>query len=88
VQVKSCPQPNSIFEPHTDLIKRGKVKTPSATRCFCHKVFLAESEHETPGTKSMSPLRSNIIATSSGKGTETEALLTPNEFFLFTIFSS
>jgi transposase, IS5 family len=31
----------SIFEPHTDLIKRGKVRTPVE---FGHKVFLAESE--------------------------------------------
>jgi IS5 family transposase len=31
----------SIFEPHTDLIKRGKVLTPEE---FGHKVFLAESE--------------------------------------------
>ena len=30
----------SIFEPHTDLIKRGKVETPVE---FGHKVFLAES---------------------------------------------
>jgi transposase, IS5 family len=30
----------SIFEPHTDLIKRGKVRTPLE---FGHKVFLAES---------------------------------------------
>ena len=30
----------SIFEPHTDLIKRGKVKSPVE---FGHKVFLAES---------------------------------------------
>jgi Transposase DDE domain len=30
----------SIFEPHTDLIKRGKVTTPIE---FGHKVFLAES---------------------------------------------
>jgi IS5 family transposase len=32
----------SIFEPHTDLIKRGKVQTPVE---FGHKVFLAESAH-------------------------------------------
>jgi IS5 family transposase len=32
----------SIFEPHTDLIKRGKVRTPVE---FGHKVFLAESAH-------------------------------------------
>jgi len=30
----------SIFEPHTDLIKRGKIQTPVE---FGHKVFLAES---------------------------------------------
>lgn len=30
----------SIFEPHTDLIKRGKIRTPVE---FGHKVFLAES---------------------------------------------
>jgi IS5 family transposase len=30
----------SIFEPHTDLIKRGKVRSPME---FGHKVFLAES---------------------------------------------
>ena len=30
----------SIFEPHTDLIRRGKVRTPVE---FGHKVFLAES---------------------------------------------
>jgi IS5 family transposase len=32
----------SIFEPHTDLLKRGKVKRPVE---FGHKVFLAESRH-------------------------------------------
>jgi len=32
----------SIFEPHTDLIKRGKVQNPVE---FGHKVFLAESRH-------------------------------------------
>jgi IS5 family transposase len=32
----------SIFEPHTDLIKRGKVQRPVE---FGHKVFLAESGH-------------------------------------------
>jgi IS5 family transposase len=31
----------SVFEPHTDLIKRGKVLTPEE---FGHKIFLAESE--------------------------------------------
>src|SRR5919106_1770672 len=30
----------SIFEPHTDLIKRGKVQKPME---FGHKIFLAES---------------------------------------------
>jgi transposase, IS5 family len=30
----------SIFEPHSDLIRRGKVRTPVE---FGHKVFLAES---------------------------------------------
>ncbi len=30
----------SIFEPHTDLIKRGKARKPVE---FSHKVFLAES---------------------------------------------
>src|SRR5215216_7519871 len=32
----------SIFEPHTDLIKRGKVRTPVE---FGHKIFIAESAH-------------------------------------------
>ena len=32
----------SIFEPHTDLIKRGKTNKPIE---FGHKVFLAESAH-------------------------------------------
>lgn len=32
----------SIFEPHTDLIRRGKARTPNE---FGHKVFLAESDH-------------------------------------------
>ena len=32
----------SIFEPHTDLIKRGKTLKPVE---FGHKVFLAESSH-------------------------------------------
>jgi len=32
----------SIFEPHTDLLKRGKVQRPVE---FGHKVFLAESRH-------------------------------------------
>ena len=32
----------SIFEPHTDLIKRGKAQRPVE---FGHKVFLTESGH-------------------------------------------
>jgi transposase, IS5 family len=39
-QVPSSEKIYSIFEPHTDLIKRGKVQTPVE---FGHKVFLAES---------------------------------------------
>ena len=39
-QVPSDQKIYSIFEPHTDLIKRGKVRTPIE---FGHKVFLAES---------------------------------------------
>jgi IS5 family transposase len=39
-QVPNCEKVYSIFEPHTDLIKRGKVRTPVE---FGHKVFLAES---------------------------------------------
>src|SRR4030088_1419966 len=39
-QVPNAEQIYSIFEPHTDLIKRGKVRTPVE---FGHKVFLAES---------------------------------------------
>jgi IS5 family transposase len=39
-QVPSAEKIYSIFEPHTDLIKRGKVRTPVE---FGHKVFLAES---------------------------------------------
>jgi len=39
-QVPSAEKVYSIFEPHTDLIKRGKVETPIE---FGHKVFLAES---------------------------------------------
>jgi len=39
-QVPNAEKIFSIFEPHTDLIKRGKVQTPVA---FGHKVFLAES---------------------------------------------
>jgi hypothetical protein len=35
----------SIFEPHTDLIKRGKVRTPVE---FGHEVFLAESARRGP----------------------------------------
>jgi len=43
LQGEQVPNPEkvySIFEPHTDLIKRGKVQTPLE---FGHKVFLAES---------------------------------------------
>lgn len=39
-QVPNAEKLYSIFEPHTDLIKRGKVQTPME---FGHKVFLAES---------------------------------------------
>jgi len=39
-QVPMAEKLYSIFEPHTDLIKRGKVQTPIE---FGHKVFLAES---------------------------------------------
>ncbi len=39
-QVPSAQKVYSIFEPHTDLIKRGKVDKPVE---FGHKVFLAES---------------------------------------------
>ena len=39
-QVPNAEKVYSIFEPHTDLIKRGKVRTPVE---FGHKVFLAES---------------------------------------------
>jgi IS5 family transposase len=39
-QVLNAKKIYSIFEPHTDLIKRGKVRT---TIEFGHKVFLAES---------------------------------------------
>jgi hypothetical protein len=39
-QVPTAEKSYSIFEPHTDLIKRGKVRTPVE---FGHKVFLAES---------------------------------------------
>ena len=39
-QVPSTEKLYSIFEPHTDLIKRGKLETPLE---FGHKVFLAES---------------------------------------------
>jgi IS5 family transposase len=39
-QVANAEKIYSIFEPHTDLIKRGKVRTPVE---FGHKVFLAES---------------------------------------------
>ena len=39
-QVPSTKKVYSLFEPHTDLIKRGKVETPLE---FGHKIFLAES---------------------------------------------
>lgn len=39
-QVPNAEKVYSIFEPHTDLIKRGKVRSPME---FGHKVFLAES---------------------------------------------
>jgi transposase, IS5 family len=39
-QVPTADKVYSIFEPHTDLIKRGKILTPVE---FGHKVFLAES---------------------------------------------
>jgi IS5 family transposase len=39
-QVLSTEKVYSIFEPHTDLIRRGKAETPNE---FGHKVFLAES---------------------------------------------
>lgn len=39
-QVPNAEKIYSIFEPHTDLIKRGKVQTPME---FGHKIFLAES---------------------------------------------
>jgi transposase, IS5 family len=39
-QVPNAKKVYSIFEPHTDLIKRGKVRTPVE---FGHKIFLAES---------------------------------------------
>jgi IS5 family transposase len=41
-QVPNAEKIFSIFEPHSDLIKRGKVLTPVE---FGHKVFLAESAH-------------------------------------------
>jgi IS5 family transposase len=41
-QVPTAEKLYSIFEPHTDLIKRGKVNKPIE---FGHKVFLAESAH-------------------------------------------
>ncbi len=41
-QVPTAEKLYSIFEPHTDLIKRGKVQAPIE---FGHKVFLAESAH-------------------------------------------
>src|ERR1700737_3456861 len=41
-QVPAAEKLYSIFEPHTDLIKRGKVQTPIE---FGHKAFFAESAH-------------------------------------------
>jgi len=41
-QVPNAEKVYSIFEPHTDLIKRGKVRTPVE---FGHKIFIAESAH-------------------------------------------
>lgn len=41
-QVPNTEKVYSIFEPHTDLIKRGKVRTPVE---FGHKIFIAESAH-------------------------------------------
>ena len=41
-QVFNAEKIYSIFEPHTDLIKRGKVRAPVE---FGHKVFLAESAY-------------------------------------------
>jgi IS5 family transposase len=41
-QVPTSDKIYSIFEPHTDLIKRGKTNKPIE---FGHKVFLAESAH-------------------------------------------
>jgi IS5 family transposase len=41
-QVPTADKIYSIFEPHTDLIKRGKTNKPIE---FGHKVFLAESAH-------------------------------------------
>jgi hypothetical protein len=56
----------SIFEPHTDLIKRGEVRTPVE---FDHKVFLAESAkgliRETLRMKFMWRRRSNATAAPS-----------------------
>ena len=41
-QVPASEKLYSIFEPHTDLIKRGKINKPIE---FGHKIFLAESAH-------------------------------------------
>lgn len=49
----------SIFETHTDLIKRGKVRTPVE---FGHKVFLAES------AAGLNPTRSTWHFPSSATG--------------------
>jgi len=57
-QVPTAEKIYSIFEPHTDLIKRGKVRTPLE---FGHKVFLAESakgpDHAIPGAQGQSARR-------------------------------
>jgi hypothetical protein len=71
-QVPTSEKIYSIFEPHTDLIKRGKVRAPVE---FGHKVFLAESakglvtQYEmlrgNRRTKSMWRRRSSATAASS-----------------------
>jgi transposase, IS5 family len=42
-QVPTSDKIYSIFEPHTDLMKRGKVRAPVE---FGHKVFLAETPED------------------------------------------
>jgi hypothetical protein len=71
-QVPTSEKIYSIFEPHTDLIKRGKMRTPVE---FGHKVFLAESaarlitsmrfSKATLWTKSTWRPRSGVTAASS-----------------------